>query len=320
MRLVMMGTGRFALPALSALYESRHEVVGLFTQPDRTGRGHHRHQNPMKALAVEHGTPVFQPNRVNTPEPIADLRGLNADLCVVAAYGQILSAELIETPRLGAINLHASLLPKYRGAAPIHYAILHGETETGITIFQIEPKLDAGPIFGMVSTEIGPKETTGDLEARLAELAAPLTLSVIDGLAAGTLEPIVQDSAEVTRAPSMRKSFGQIDWTKSTQQVLCHIRAMQPWPKPFTFLTQDDHDPVRLIILDAEPDSPDDNPELDSLCEPGTVAFADGASFSVRAGDGAVRIVTLQPEGKRPMSTADFLHGHAVHPGDRLTE
>eukprot|EP00913_Durusdinium_trenchii_P008891 g8357.t1 len=244
----------------------------------------------MKALAVEHGTPVFQPPKVNTPESIADLKGLHADLCVVAAYGQILSAELIETPRKGAINLHASLLPKYRGAAPVHYAILKGETETGVTIFQIEPKLDAGPILGTVSTPIGPKETTGELEARLAELATPLALSVIDGLSAGTLEPQTQNAGEVTKAPSMRKSFGQIDWTKTTAEILCHIRAMQPWPTPFTFLAREGHPATRLIVLDAEADLRED---VESAAEPGTVARSDGRDFSVATSDGAPR--TAEP-------------------------
>lgn len=316
----MMGTGSFALPTFQALYDSRHEVVGLFTQPDRTGRGHHRHQNPMKTLAEERGTPVCQPQNVKAPESIAELKALNADLCVVAAYGQILSAELIETPRLGAINLHASLLPKYRGAAPVHYAILHGETETGVTIFQIEPKLDAGPILGVVSTEIGPKETTGELEARLAELAVPLTLTVLDGLASGTIERRSQDASQVTRAPSMRKSFGRIDWTRTTHEILCHIRAMQPWPTPFTFLAPAGRKPVRLIVLDAEPDSPEITPELDLSTAPGTVAFADGKRLSIRTADGAIRILTLRPEGKRAMPVADFLHGHAVQPGDRMVD
>src|SRR5262249_53922151 len=152
------------------LCESPHRVVGLFTQPDRVGRGHHHHPHPMKEAAVERGIAVFQPDNVNTPEALNQLRGLKADLAVVAAYGQILSAELLAIPRLGAINLHASLLPKYRGAAPIQYAVWKGEAETGITLFQIEPKLDAGPILGMVRTPVGAEETAGDLEDRLAQL------------------------------------------------------------------------------------------------------------------------------------------------------
>ncbi|MEZ6045503.1 MAG: methionyl-tRNA formyltransferase [Planctomycetaceae bacterium] len=179
MKLVMMGTGVFALPTFQALLDSEHQVVGLFTQPDRTGRGHHRHVNPLKVLAEEKDIPVFQPVKANTPESINDLKSLDADLCVVAAYGQILSADLLGTPRLGAINLHASLLPKYRGAAPIQWAMIKGERETGVTIFQIEPKLDAGPVWGVVSTPINESETYGELQDRLADLGAALCINVL---------------------------------------------------------------------------------------------------------------------------------------------
>ena len=241
----MMGTGSFAVPVFTGLYESRHVVAGLFTQPGRTGRGHHRHQNLMKDLAEADDTPVLQPADVNVPDSIDALRSLHPDLCVVAAYGQILSPELIATPRLGAINVHASLLPKYRGAAPVHYAILNGERETGITIFQIEPKLDTGPILGVESLRIGPKETTGELEERLAEFAVPLMLRVIDAIETGTIRPIDQNPAKATRAPSLRKTAGFIDWSMTTDRLLCHIRAMQPWPSPYTFLLQSGRKPLR---------------------------------------------------------------------------
>ncbi|MCH7989347.1 MAG: methionyl-tRNA formyltransferase, partial [Planctomycetes bacterium] len=236
LRLVMMGTGTFALPTFLALYESDHQVVGLFTQPDRTGRGHHRHVNPLKNAAFEHGTPIFQPPNVNESESLDSLKSLQADLCVVAAYGQILSQDLLSIPRLGAINIHASLLPKYRGAAPIQYAILNGEQETGITLFQIEPKLDAGLILGVEKTVIHPKETSGELEERLRDVAADLTLRVIDQIDTGTVSSVPQDSAGVTRAPRIRKEQGAIDWSKTADEIGNHIRAMQPWPNPFTFL------------------------------------------------------------------------------------
>ncbi|GAB4154759.1 MAG: methionyl-tRNA formyltransferase [Planctomycetaceae bacterium] len=316
LRIVMMGTGAFAVPTFSQLIESPHDVVGLFTQPDRKGRGHHRHHNPLKELALEHGIPVFQPQNVNDSEALDSLAKLNPDLCVVAAYGQILSAKLLQTPRLGAINIHASLLPKYRGAAPIHYAILNGETETGITIFQIEPKLDAGPILGVVSTPIGPKETSGELHERLAKLAGPLTLHVIEQLEAGTAQPVVQNSDDITLAPTMKKSFGQIDWSQPTSRVLCHLRAMQPWPSPFTFLIQPERSPLRLLILDADPLEAGEIPDPNKT--PGTVIAADENSFAVRTGDGAIVIRELRPEGKRAMSAADFLRGRAVHVGDQL--
>jgi methionyl-tRNA formyltransferase len=310
LRLVMMGTGDFALPTFCALYDSPHQVVGLFTQPDRTGRGNHHHENPLKALALENGTPVFQPAKVNQPDAITCLRELNADLCVVAAYGQLLSAELLATPRRGAINVHASLLPKYRGAAPIQYAVLNGERETGVTIFQIEPKLDAGPMLGMVKTAIDPKETAGHLETRLAELAVPLTLRVIDEIEAGAVTRTTQDAAQVTKAPRLKKEQGAIDWTRSAEQIGWHVRAMQPWPAPFAILQQSGRDPLRMLILDVEP------AEVASDGAPGTILVADGRHLVVQTGLGALEVRMLRPDGKRAMSAAEFQNGHRLWPGD----
>ena len=205
LRLVMMGTGSFALPTFQGLLESEHQVTGLFTQPDRVGKGHHHHVNPLKDAALARGVPVFQPAKVNTPEALAELRALQADVFVVAAYGQILSDELLRIPRLGAFNVHASLLPKYRGAAPIQYAVLNGETETGITIFRIEPKLDAGPILAVAETPIGSEETAGELEERLADIAVELVKGVLRDIERGTALGIPQDAAKATRAPHIRK-------------------------------------------------------------------------------------------------------------------
>lgn len=309
-----MGTGPFALPTFLSLYDTDHEVVGLITQPDRTGRGHHRHVNAMKEAAVERGTPVYQPTRANAPDSIKTFKEFEADLFVVAAYGQILSAELLGIPRLGAINVHASLLPKYRGAAPILYAVLHGEVETGISIFRIEPKLDAGPILGMVSTPIGDKETKGELEARLSQFAPPLTIKVINQLEAGTTQEVVQNRALVTTAPRMNKEIGEIDWSQSSTAIERHIRAMQPWPKSFTFLHSDHASPQRLLVLDVDP-----RPRPTGDHPPGMlVIVAENDELLVLTGDGAVRINQLQPAGKRAMSAADFLRGHALQPGERL--
>ncbi len=323
LKLVMLGTGEFALPTFRSLYQTSHQVVGLLTQPDRTGRGHHHHRNPMKDTAIEQNTPVFQPGDANAPETLDMLRSLDADLYVVAAYGQILSAELLGIPRLGAINLHASLLPKYRGAAPIQYAILCGETETGVTIFQIEPKLDAGPILAVAKTPIGSKETSGELETRLSELAVPLTNRVLDELESGSATKINQTLDGLTRAPRMKKSFGAIDWQKSADEIGWHVRAMQPWPKAYAFLEQAGKQPLRLIVLEVEPAEadPDANPpvELESSAEPGVVIVADDNRFVIQAGSGAVAVIRLQPEGKRPMGVSDFLHGHPVEVGDRMT-
>lgn len=313
LRLVMMGTGSFAVPTFQGLYESSHEVVGLVTQPDRTGRGHHHHVNPMKELAQAQGTPVFQPQKANSEQALARLREITADLFVVAAYGQLLSADLLSIPPLGAINVHASLLPKYRGAAPVNYAILNGEVETGVTIFQIEPRLDAGPMLARIATPIGSKETAGELEQRLAQLAIAPTLEVIDRLESGTTHPLPQDRGQVTKAPRMSKQMGEIDWPQPSARIGCHIRAMQPWPKPFTFLHQSGKDPLRMLILDVDPVALLEDSESLS---PGEVVSVNEDELIVRTGDGAVAIRQIQPAGKRTMSTADFLHGHPVSVGD----
>ncbi len=173
LRIAFLGTGRLAAPVFQSLCDSEFTVCGLVTQPDRTGPGHHRHSNPLKSLAEERGIPVLQPQRIKTPDSVESLRQLNAELFVVAAYGQILSREILDMPRLGTINVHASLLPRHRGATPIHAAVLEGDLESGITIIRLVPELDAGPMLGSVRTPIGRKETTGELEARLADLAPP---------------------------------------------------------------------------------------------------------------------------------------------------
>jgi methionyl-tRNA formyltransferase len=322
----MMGTGEFALPTFLSLYETPHQVVGLFTQPDRKGRGHHHHPHPMKEAAVAHGTPVFQPENVNAPEVLESLRFLKPDVCLVAAYGQILSKDLLAIPRLGAFNVHASLLPKDRGAAPIQYAIWKGETETGITIFRIEPKLDAGPIVGRETISIGKKETYGELQNRLADLAVPLTLRVLQELAEDRLQGETQDSQAVTKAPRLKKTDGEIRWDLSAVEIGWHIRAMQPWPAPYTFFHQPDQKPLRLIVTEVDRVSgeqlPPDIPAHHFLplvkVPPGRVVYTDNHRLLVQTGDGLLELLKLRPEGKRDMPAGDFLHGHSVRPGDRL--
>jgi methionyl-tRNA formyltransferase len=312
LRVAFLGTGRLAQPVFSALCDSPHSVVGLVTQPDRTGRGHHHHVNPLKELAVRRGIPVFQPVSIKAPEAISTLANWRADLFVVAAYGQILPKAVLELPRLGCINVHASLLPKYRGATPIHAAILNGDAETGVTIIRLEPKLDAGPMLGVVRTSIGPKETTGDLEGRLAELAVPLTLKVIDDLERGVAQPVVQDAAFVSHVGKLAKDDGWIPWEKTSAEVDRHIRAMQPWPGPFTRLVQEGRAPLRMKILEAAPvESTADSP-------PGTIINAGAESIQVACGGGVLEIRMLQPDGKRAMSAGEFLRGHLVRRGDRF--
>jgi len=324
LRLLLMGTGTFALPAFRALLESSHQVVGLVSQPDRSGRGHHRHPHPLKELAQEHDVPVLQPDRINQAPWPERLRELRADLSVVAAYGQILSAEVITVARLGAINLHASLLPKYRGAAPIPYCILNGETETGVSVFQIEPQLDAGHVLGMVRTPIQDRETAGDLEARLADLAADLCGEVVAAIAAGTATAIPQDASQVSLAPRLTKAAGAIDWGQNPAEIGCHVRAMQPWPRAYTYWHSAEHVPQRLLILETEANPAGAEPLSETSGDssppprPGTVLVADGRRLAVQTGQGPLHILRLQPAGKRKMDVADFLRGHAVAVGDRL--
>lgn len=323
LNVVMMGTGTFAIPAFQALIDSKHQVLGLYTQPDRTGRGHHRHKNPMKELALEQGIPVFQPPKINTPESLEELRQLNADVLLVAAYGQILSQKLLDIPQYGAFNLHASLLPKYRGAAPILYAIRYGETTTGVSLFRIERALDSGPVAAIVETPIGPKETTGEVQDRLAALAAPLAMQVLDEIEQGTLVETPQIHAEATFAPTLDKQEGAIDWNSSASQIEWHVRAMQPWPNPFSFLEQSDQKPLRLLILDVEILTTE---ELETLnldqelqnSDPGTVIFANTKRVIINTREGVLELKQVQPQGKRPMQVSQFLCGRKIHPGDHF--
>jgi methionyl-tRNA formyltransferase len=313
LRLVMMGTGEFALPTFETLYATAHPVVGLFTQPDRIAPGRKvQHPNPLKDLALARGTPVLQPPSVNAPEGLTSLRALNPDVLVVAAYGQILSPELLAIPRVAAINVHASLLPRHRGAAPVAYAIWKGDTETGVSIIQILPALDAGPVLSIARTSIDPRETAGQLEDRLAVLGAALIPPVLDRLAAGPVTGKVQDPALITRCPKLRKEQGEIDWSETTHQIDCRIRAMQPWPQPYSYLHTSDHAPQRLLILAVRR-------VAEGLAAPhGQIVRADREGLCVQAADGVVEIVTLQPPGKRAMAATEFLRGHPLTPQCRF--
>jgi methionyl-tRNA formyltransferase len=311
MRTVMMGTGLFAEPTFEALLASAQQVVGLVTQPDRvvgqergstrqTGRG-------MKSIAQERNVPVFQPESINTPDGVAALKAMNPELLVVAAYGQILSKDVLAVPALGGVNVHASLLPKYRGAAPIAWAIYHGETRTGVTIIRMTTGLDAGDMLAQEAVDIGAEETAGELEARLAPLGARLAVQVVDQLAAGSASGVKQDLAQVTKAPKMTKEHGAIDWTRTAAQVCNHVRAMQPWPTAYTFLHRAGHEPVRLIVHRAR---------IATTPPPSDAAVAKDAAGNAlwaRCGDGAaIDIVELQPAGKRRMSAREFLRGNSI--------
>ncbi len=312
MRVIMMGTGPFAVPTLRALYASRHEVLALVTRPPRPVHGKSAAEvNPMRQLAEERGSRVHLPESINTTEARMVLASYRPDLFVVCDYGQILKPETLEVARLGGINLHASLLPKYRGAAPINWAIYHGETETGVTIIHMTPRVDAGPAILQASTPIGPEETAVELEPRLADLGAPLVLEAIEQLEAGTAQAIPQDPAQATRAPRLKKELGQVDWSRSAQAIQNQVRALQPWPKTYTLWQRASGDPLRLILEKV-------HVETAPTAEPGTVLEAKGDRLAIATGEGALAIDAIQPAGKRVLLTGEFLRGYAVRAGEKF--
>ncbi|MBL8794582.1 MAG: methionyl-tRNA formyltransferase [Planctomycetia bacterium] len=323
MRLVMMGTGTFAEPTLEALLHSSHQVVGLVTQPDRAvgaERGSTRQTGKgMKTIAQEKGVPIYQPESINTPEGVAQLQAWSPDLLVVAAYGQILKPDVLAAAKHGGINVHASLLPKYRGAAPIAWAIYQGETQTGVTIIQMTPQLDAGGMIGQVTVDIGAEETSGELEVRLAPLGAKLALESIEQIIAGTAKPMQQDKGQVTKAPKLKKEDGIIDWTRPAEQVCRQIRAMQPWPTAYTLLHRQGKEPVRIIVNRAVPLP---TPEIVGWEAPtGAISVADGKNLKLVVwcgGSTQVEVLELQPAGKRRMAAVEFLRGSPPREGDRF--
>lgn len=315
-RIVMIGTGDFALPTFLHLLDSGHEVLALVTQPDRPqGRKLELIPSRVKLAALERGIPVEQPESINAPDGQERVRRYHPDLLVTAAYGQILSAELLEVPRLGGINLHGSVLPAYRGAAPVARAIEHGEVETGVTVIRMTPRIDAGGMIAIARTPIDPDETAGELEARLAALGAPLVVDAIADLVDGRAVVLPQDRSKVTKAPKLRKEDGQIDWTRTPRAVHDLVRAMQPWPTARTnwLAAGSAKPPVPLIVHRTRIEDPPEQPS-----EPGVVLEAAKDRLVVSAGGGVISLVEVQVPGKRPMPAGDFLRGNRVQPGDRM--
>jgi methionyl-tRNA formyltransferase len=317
----MMGTGTFAQPTFEALLDSPHQVVALVTQPDRPigqQRGSTRLAvRGMKEIALERSIPVLQPESINTPEGVSSLYTLSSDLLVVEAYGQILSRDVLASAKHGGINVHASLLPKYRGAAPIVWAIYHGETRTGISIIRMSIHLDAGDILAQEATDIGAKETAGELEARLGPLGARLAVQTVERIAAGPVAGLPQNKALATKAPKLTKEHGLIDWTRSAEQVCNQIRAMQPWPTAYTYWHRNGQPAQRIIIWRAKVNG--DNRFADETA-PGSTAFeSNPPRLFAAAGQGSsAEIIELQPAGKRRMLTVEFLRGNAPRPHDRF--
>jgi len=309
MRIVFFGTPEFAVPSLEALLSSHHHVVGVVTQPDRPrGRGRKTTDAPVKTRALDAGVPVLQPERLKDPRFLDALAAFGSDLGVVAAYGKILTDAVLAIPRLGMINVHASLLPTYRGAAPVHRAIIAGEHETGVTIMRVVKELDAGPMLASATRRIGPNETSDAVERDLARLGAALLARVVDSLATRGVTETPQDHAAATYAPRLTKADGLIDWAASAQAIHDRIRGLHPWPHAFTFHRGDRYILLRSAVVSGPADG-----------APGVVLEASGDRLIVAAGSGAIGIVEIQAEGKRPMIVREFLPGHRVAPGDRLT-
>ena len=270
--------------------------------------------SPIKLAALERGLPVLQPEDVNANEAIEHLRSLAPDVLVTAAYGQILSAELLGIAKHGGINLHGSILPSYRGASPVARAIQDGLSETGVTVIRMTPRIDAGGMMAVGKTAIDPDETAGELEDRLAALGAPLILDSLASIESGSVTILPQAKTRVTKAPKLRKEEGQIDWSKSAKSIHDHVRAMQPWPIASTLWhsSQPGKPPQRIIVHKTQ------ITEGKGLA--GTVIEVDKSKIVVAAGQGAISLVTVQVPGKKPMTAAEFLRGHRVNLGDRMGE
>ncbi len=309
MRLVMLGTGPFAVPTLAALGTSSHDVLLVVSRPPR---GRDAKASPVQQTGESLGFEVWTPESVNPPESQARLMTLAADLLVVCDYGEILCPATLATTRLGGLNLHGSLLPKYRGAAPVQCAILHGETETGNSVIQMTSGLDAGPCLAQERTLIDPDEDAAALEVRLAELGAKLVMTVIDQLASGNAKPVEQNSSEASKAPRLTKKHGAIDWSRSALEIKNLVRAVRPWPRAYTYWHRSKGAAVRINIDRVQVASAD---EVASAS--GTVVDVSNGLL-IETGSGVLEVLEVQPAGKRAMLAAEFLRGNRVLVGDRL--
>jgi methionyl-tRNA formyltransferase len=309
LRVVFFGTPAFAVPTLTALLESAHDVVGVVTQPDRPrGRGQKTTASPVKAAAIAAGVPILQPESVKDAAFGSAFSALDADIAIVAAYGQILTQTLLATPRMGMLNVHASILPRYRGAAPVHRAVINGERDTGITIMRMVRALDAGPMLAVEHRSILGDETSDEVERDLAVMGARLLLSTLAGIVDGSVDEAAQNESDASYAPRLTKDDGRIDWRWPAARIHNLIRGLHPWPHAFTFLG-----PQRFILHRSHAS---DHPVSDP---PGTVLDAAGDALRIATGDGVIEVLEIQAEGKRPMMVREFLAGHPVRAGALLT-
>ena len=309
MRVVFMGTPEFAVPSLKALLDAGYGVVGVFTQPDRpVGRGHKLAACPVKKLALERGVPVYQFERLRNEEGLACLRSLAPDIVVTAAFGQILSQALLDVPKMGTVNVHASLLPAYRGAAPINWCILNGETRTGVTTMLTDAGVDTGAMLLRRETDIGETETAAELSARLSQLGAELLIETLKGYIAGEIAPTPQDERLASRQPMLKKEMGLIDWTRSAKEIACQARGLDPWPSAYT-----DYLGGTLKIYRACP--------VEGEGDPGTVLRSSAKEgLFVACGEGALEVLEMQAPGGKRMSARAYLAGKKIEPGTRFGE
>ncbi|WP_447978752.1 methionyl-tRNA formyltransferase [Candidatus Nitrospira bockiana] len=310
MRIVFMGTPEFAVPSLQALLDSEDTVVGVVTQPDKPkGRGHEVTPSPIKQLALAAGLPILQPTKMKDPAFIEALKAWQPDLIAVAAFGRILPPIVLELPPRGCINVHASLLPKYRGAGPIQWAIINGERETGITTMLMDAGMDTGAMLLQERVPIAPDDTAGSLSTKLAAVGGRLLVETIRRLEAGTLTPRPQDHTQATMAPMIDKEQGVIDWSLSAVDIANRVRGLNPWPGAFTFAGEERWSIWRAVPVDATP--PESFP-------PGTVVAAAKDRLHVATGKGLLAILELQPANSRRMTAQQYLAGHRLQPGFRL--
>ena len=309
MRIVFMGTPDFSVPALKALVEAGHEVAAVVTQPDRPrGRGKELQMTPVKVQALAYGIPVYQPEKVKDPAFVEILRNLQPEVIVVIAFGQILSRDILDLPPYGCINIHASLLPKYRGAAPIQWAVIDGEKETGVTTMMMDVGLDTGDMLEKTVIPLDPKETGGSLFDKLSQAGGPLILSTLEKLKAGTAVRTPQTDEDSTYAKMLTKSLGQIDWSMEAAAIERLIRGLNPWPSAYTFV----HGKT-LKIWDA-----DVLKESSDGAAPGQIIRTDPHSLIVAGGGALLSIRELQLEGKKRMDVETFLRGYTIEKGEIL--
>ena len=310
MRVIFLGTPQFAVPSLEALVSVGHQVLGVFTQPDRPkGRGNQLAESPVKVAARTLNLPVYQPERIRRPEAVEQLRSLAADLMVVVGYGQIIPQNIIDLPPYGILNVHASLLPKYRGAAPIQWAIANGEKQTGVTIMQIDAGLDTGDTLLKASTEIRPDETAPELGERLAKSGADLLIKTIQQVETGCAHPEKQDDSQATLAPILKKEDGRMDWRKPAQEIYNRLRGFDPWPGAYTAFRQQG-----LAVIRATPT------EAHRALEAGRIEVGK-RDLLVGCGDGtALQLLEVQPSGKKRMSVEAFMNGYKPVSGEYMGE